>query len=211
MSTEEKREGVTSKIHERLEHTKEAVKEKVNPFSKTNKAARQENKVHKQELEKTEREAYRKEEVTQAAVKGKQAAQKRFSPHQHNVSRSAGNFAEGASRTGNKFVFGGGASSSSVYGGLNLFQPATKKKPAPQRITKVSKNGTVTITEPVQEQKKEKQNDFYNPMDFGGMGGVHTPYSANPFDLDIVRPHHAKTKKGKMKKASRQWRIGDLI
>ena len=209
MSTEEeKHEGVTSKIHERLEHTKEAVKEKVNPFSKTNKAARQENKEHKQELKKTEREAYRKEEVTQAAVKGKQAAKNHFAPHQHNISRSTSNFAEGASRTGNKFIFG--SAQSSVYGGLNLFQSAPKKKPAPQRITKVSKNGTVTISEPVQEQKKEHHEDSYNPLDFGGIGGVHTPYSSNPFDLDIVRPH-GKTKKGKQKRVNRQWRIGDLI
>jgi hypothetical protein len=214
MSTEEKHEGITSKIRERLEHTKAAVKEKVNPYSQTNKAARQENKQHKQEIEKTEREAYRKEEITQAATRGKQAAQKHYTPQPNHHATRASNFAEGATRTGNKYIFGSGASSTSVYGGLSLFQPAPKKKPVPQRITRVSKNGTVTITEPAQETKKEPRQNSYNPMDFGDMQTIHTPYSANPFDIDIVKPQpytKGRGKKGKPKHAQRQWRIGDLI
>ena len=199
---EEKHEGVTSRIRERIEHAKEATKEKINPFSKTNKAQRQEKREHQQEIRNAQREAYRKEEIHQATESGKHAAQRHYAPQPHQT-RSVGKIAKGVERSSSKALFG-----TSVYGGLSLFQ-TPKKKPVPQRVTKVSKSGAVTITEPVTEPKKKESMQQWNPL---GMENIVTPelhtLHSNPFNIEIIQQPKAKGfRKSKRKRA---WRIGDM-
>ena len=232
MTSEEKNEhehkGITTRIRERLDKAKNEtreknvheslpghVKEKIHERYENYQAERHEKKQHQQTLKKTQKEAYQKEEIHQASERGKQAAKNRYTPQKHSTTKNASNFVAGATRSSEKFIFGSG-SSSSVYGGLSLFPSATKKKPAPQRVTRVSKNGTVTITEPVQDQKKKfiEKEKPWSPLDTINMDTIHTPHGSNPFDIDIIKPH-APSHKGKKSKGKRErpnnWHIGDLI
>lgn len=238
MASEEKHEhkGITTRIQERLNKNKTEsqnknqektvheslpghVGAKIHERYENYQAERHEKKQHQQELRKTQKEAYRKEEVKQAAKAGERAAQTRYAPHpqvKHSVTKNASNFAQGSARSSEKFIFGSSGASSSVYGGLSLFPSAPKKKPAPQRVTRVSKNGTVTITEPIQDQKKviKQKEQAWSPLDTINMDQIHTPHGSNPFDIDIIKPSHPKSKRGKHKSKRERpnnWRIGDLI
>jgi hypothetical protein len=208
---EEKREGISTKINERLQKAKEHAKEKINPWSKTNKEERAEKAKRNMELEKERREAYRKEEIHQAAERGKHEAQHKYgSPQTHSATKAAkqtGRAASGVYRSGGKPLVNPG---NNYYDIFSSTPP--KKKPPPVVTTKVSKSGTVTITRPVEQEKKKSQT--YSPFDMLGPADVHTPSIPNPFEIEIVKPHNIPHSKGHKKKRGapkHNWNIGDLI
>jgi hypothetical protein len=186
--------GLTTKIKERLEHAKEGAKERINPLSDTNKQKRVENRERHEELRKAERESYEEEEVKQAAERGKRSAQNRYSSRPHSrterIGRNASNFARGTARASERQIFSG-FTIAKGYNDLTFggFAGPTKPKPKPpQRITTISKSGTVKVVETIEKPKpKEQPQDGF--WDFG------------------VAPLEPK-KKGFQKKTKR---IGDLI
>jgi hypothetical protein len=162
--------GTIKKIIEHVHQAKEEAKEKIDPFSQTNKYKRMENRERKEELQKTERESYRKEELHQAAERGKLRVRSRYNPSR-SMGAKASRFAEGTSRTGTKLITHGipkyrGTNDLRVAGGdlsvaFGLRAPsAPKKVQAPAVITTVSKAGTVKIIRPVEKPKEEDPGFF---------------------------------------------------
>lgn len=162
MPLPEKKPGITEKIRERLEHAKEGAKERINPLSETNKQRRSENRERREELHKAERESYEKEEIKQATERGKRSAQYRYGSRPHSqsagVRRNAGNFAKGASRTSENYLFSGFQVAKGyndlTFGGFN--RPTPKPKP-PQRVTTISRSGTVKVVENIEKPKPKEQ------------------------------------------------------
>jgi hypothetical protein len=214
---EEKHEGVATRIRERLHEAKESTKEKVNPWSKTHKAERKETREHKAEIYKAQREAYKKEEIHQAAESGKKAAQKRYAPREHpqvrHVAGQAQKFAKGASTGFGSGILGRGSSGyyDMSFGGM----VGPKKKPKPERVTTVNpRTGKVTIREPVEEKKKEPPHEAWNSFDMLTVPEYHTAHSINPFDIETQKPHQLPKRKGKSKRRTapkRKWQLGDLM
>jgi hypothetical protein len=164
--------GITSKLKEHLESAKHEAKEKVNPFSQTNKYKRMENHEHQNEIRKTEREAYQKEELHQAEERGKHHAQGRTSISR-NIRVKSSNFAEGTRRAGTIVITHNiprykGANDLHVAGGdLSVAfglrpAPAPKKLQAPAVITTVSKAGTVKIIRPVEKTQQKDDDGFFD-------------------------------------------------
>jgi hypothetical protein len=166
--------GLSSKIKEKLNAKKEEVKERVNPFSSTNKKARQEHREERQKEQKVEHEAYKKERAHQIEERGKRTAQREYAPpsktRSSSIRRSAGpNFVPVNARD----PFG-------VFG-------QSKPKPRPQTKTttvKTSDGKTVTIKENVSQEEKKKakpQWQFQDPLALDGFGGSEPAEKKNRF------------------------------
>ena len=163
--------GLTTKIKERLEHAKEGAKEKINPLSETNKQRRAENNERREEVRKAERESFEKEEIKQASERGKRSAQRHYgngeAPHRSTVARNAGNFASGTARASERQIFSG-FTVAKGYNDLNFGfggnNPKPKPKP-PQRITTISRSGTVKVVETIEKPKPKEPQDMF--WDFG--------------------------------------------
>ena len=176
MAQNEKKKGIATKIIEKIRERREEHKKE-----------REERKQERQEEIKVQREAQHQERIRQAKERGRRAIQQRESYHEP-VRRKAGRFAEGYKRSTEKYLIskpkGSGFGTGQYWDLTGGSKP--KKKLPPQRVTKVSKSGTVTITEPV--EKKPEQKEPYN----------------NFWDLTYATSPNQKKKE-------RHRRIGDLL
>jgi hypothetical protein len=229
MPDEKKHEGIATKILNRAKNPSQEkektiheslprhISDKVHERYENYKVERREREEHRKELQKTQHEAYQKEEIKQAAESGKKAAQKRYVPkdqhtqsHPSHVAKQSANFAKGASSGFGSGLFGKGNSGyyDMSFGGVGV---ASKKKPAPERVTTVNpRTGKVTIREPIVEEKKKPLREGWNSLDMLTVPEFHTAHSTNPFNIEVSKPHTTRKGKGKRKAPKRKWQLGDI-
>jgi hypothetical protein len=138
--------GLTKFAKERIEKLKHEAKEKINPYSATNKQKRSEEQSERAKLQQTERESYHKERAHQAEERGKRTAQ-----HEYGNSKGKSGGKKSFQARNISFV------PMDPMGGL--FGPSRKPKPkVPSKTTTVrTGNKTITIKEKAEGEEAQKK------------------------------------------------------
>jgi hypothetical protein len=153
--------GLSQKIRQKINEKKEEAKEKVNPFSQTNKSNRAERHREQTELKKAEQESYRKEKRRQIEERGKRTAQHEYGPR---PSYSGGSKHRSSSGRRNSGMPAFVPVSDPLFGMGRKSRP----KAAPSKTTTVrTGNKTITIREKQEDEQKKKgpRYEFYDPFD----------------------------------------------
>jgi hypothetical protein len=160
------KERIKERIKARTEEAKTTIKRNV-PLTKENQEAwrqhSEEEKEKKERLGKIEHEAREHEEEERAKRRGRESVQSHPQPQSSSQSRRHRGSSYHITAVNPLEALGFGTS---------------KPKPKPQRVTRISRGGTVTITEPIEdkaEKRKRSHVEFKDPFDIGSFLGSQAP------------------------------------